>query len=113
MAGDGIRVTTASWSRLDPKTEAELRARFDELNLAASRKVCEAAGFIVIDPKTEAAGYIVAGRNRHGVMEADWDGEPQADLSAGERSLSECRAAGYADWQLYALLPVGGDSDGR
>lgn len=53
------------------------------------------------------AGYVVAGRNRFdGPLVADWDGEVHASFGAGHTALVECRAAGYEDWQLYALVPA-------
>jgi hypothetical protein len=56
-------------------------------------------------------GYIVAGPDAAGARDpgrlvADWDGEVHLTREDGDASLAECRESGYADWNLYALVPV-------
>lgn len=53
----------------------------------------------------EVKGYIVAGYE-HGVLVVDWDCTVYTTREAGERSLSQCHADGYEDWELYELRAV-------
>ncbi len=50
----------------------------------------------------QTAGYVVTGME-HGRMQENWDGEVHATIEAGLKSLAECRASGWPDWNLYAL----------
>ncbi|RZS39185.1 hypothetical protein EV193_104401 [Herbihabitans rhizosphaerae] len=52
----------------------------------------------------EIEGFVVVGYE-HDRMHVDWDVEVHATREAGDKSLAECRQAGW-DWSLYALVPV-------
>lgn len=49
------------------------------------------------------SGYVVGGKDRHGVIEIDWDGVVYPTAEDAAASLQKCRET-YEDWGLYALL---------
>jgi hypothetical protein len=62
-------------------------------------------------PAATAEGYVIAGPDvptskKAGQLVSDWDGEVHLTREDGDVALAECRRAGYADWQLYALVRV-------
>jgi hypothetical protein len=60
----------------------------------------------------EVHGFVVAGYE-HGRLVSDWDGEVHPDRTSADKSLAECRQAGYRDWSLYALAPVSPEAEER
>lgn len=58
--------------------------------------------YVLLSLAPVVVGYIVAGPEG-GRMVADWTGEVHTTAKAGFESLSECQAAGYSDWRLYAM----------
>jgi hypothetical protein len=69
------------------------------------------AGYVEAVPDPPSApdeGYVIAGPqpgNPHR-MECDWDGEVHTTLPSALAARDECRAAGYPDWDAYALVRV-------
>jgi hypothetical protein len=57
------------------------------------------------DSPPEPVGYIIAGPNLAGDIEADWDGLVYPTPADAQESLASCRET-YTDWTLYGLYEV-------
>lgn len=83
--------------------EMEARAHPQLINLAAAPELPAPVGFIVAGPSTPERLHEDGSRK----IEVDWDEVVFQRLgAAAAKELRACRAAGYEDWQLHALVPV-------